>query len=833
MSEPGFWGGVARLNDWTLGAAALAYAAGGGLHVFPVWGIRERGGKHACACPEGATCGEAGKHPLVKWKEESTNDGEKIKEWWGKWPEANIGLALAGSGLLVLDTDQDEDEDGAVRDGADTLEVWRQDVGLPDEWLGDVPRAVTGGGGRHLFWQDPGGIKNIIRWIPMVDVKSVGGYVLLAPSRHLSGNTYTWSPGGAEQAPGLLAPVVTETLRTARGDTKKTTPDGAAQPAGYDFHAAKSLGPPRGHRDDFFNRYGFQLRRDGWSIDPALRVLRDLWTKTPQEPDGRISFTWETVERKTRNIWGEVEPDEDKKAENVVELAGWAARQQQRVVVSGQLAEQPAPVAVIVPAGSSDPRESLSDYGAALRFAEVNAPWHRYTPGLGWFAWNGWYWEPDSEGARVLADGWARFLPSEEAWLTTHHGFGSEEEIKRRERYRETLFRANTQKQILGLAQAQRVMRVEDPDGWDPDPWLLVVLNGVLDLRTFELRDPSPQDLCTRTCSVHWEGIDALAPLFMSHLNWMTSRKDGTPDEMEAESLLRCLGYALTGSVQEQVAVLLVGNGRNGKSVLCDVVARVLGGYAWQIPVKTLVGKDDDNAFELAALRGVRFAHGPELPEKGVNVDRFKRLSGEGRMTARRMYKEAVEFRLQAKLFLHGNALPRVTKSAGKSDAYWRRLFALFCERQVPVDEVVLNLDQMMLEMEGPGILAALARGCQRWQESGLLKTDRATGVVTEYREEENPMAGFLELLCESSLKTEERIWIPRSLLLGWYQEESRIAGERAMAESELKGLMEALGYIQTHPRRFVVGESEKVRSDRGWHLPPLLDASQRIWRMR
>ena len=50
-------------------------------------------------------CDTAGKHPRVNWRSESTRDPEKIRAWWKRWPNANIGGDTGKSDKLVLDAD--------------------------------------------------------------------------------------------------------------------------------------------------------------------------------------------------------------------------------------------------------------------------------------------------------------------------------------------------------------------------------------------------------------------------------------------------------------------------------------------------------------------------------------------------------------------------------------------------------------------------------------------------------------------------------------------------------------------------------------------------------
>ena len=45
-----------------------------------------------------------GKEPRVKWKEAATTDPDVIREWWQRWPTANIGVAL-DPGTMAVDID--------------------------------------------------------------------------------------------------------------------------------------------------------------------------------------------------------------------------------------------------------------------------------------------------------------------------------------------------------------------------------------------------------------------------------------------------------------------------------------------------------------------------------------------------------------------------------------------------------------------------------------------------------------------------------------------------------------------------------------------------------
>ncbi|NQT35242.1 bifunctional DNA primase/polymerase [bacterium] len=161
---------------------ALKYA-GWGWAVFPVHSIR----KGECTCGD-PSCSSPGKHPLTRHGfKDATTDPEVIRRWWRKYPWANIAIATGEKSgcLLVIDIDCKPDR------GISGEETWREiEQGYPA-----TVEALTGGGGRHLYFSYPDSVKiksgvGIIG--PGVDVRADGGYVIAPPSLHRSGKCYEW-----------------------------------------------------------------------------------------------------------------------------------------------------------------------------------------------------------------------------------------------------------------------------------------------------------------------------------------------------------------------------------------------------------------------------------------------------------------------------------------------------------------------------------------------------------------------------------------------------------------------------------------------------------------
>ena len=162
------------------GQAALAYAACGWL-VLPVHTPLEEG----CSC--GGDCGaSAGKHPRTRHGlKEANRNLDLIWKWWRRWPDANIGI-LTGreSRIVVLDVD-------ARHDGERSLEVLEATY----DRLPPTLTAHSGGGGRHLYFQHPGGHMTTsaqLGGLSGLDIRGDGGYIVAPPSLHQSGHPYSW-----------------------------------------------------------------------------------------------------------------------------------------------------------------------------------------------------------------------------------------------------------------------------------------------------------------------------------------------------------------------------------------------------------------------------------------------------------------------------------------------------------------------------------------------------------------------------------------------------------------------------------------------------------------
>jgi len=186
------------------------------------------------------------KRPAFAWKEFADADAPVPQAVFDKWfgrggsyagkPNMGILTGKASGGLFILDLD---DHKGT---SADTW--WRAQLAEHNSNSEpETAQQVTGGGGRQLMFRAPAGWKAPTNRTAIgVDIRGEGGFAVLPPSLHSSGNTYAWKPGCGPweceiaEAPRWLCEAI-DTLVERHG----TAPDGertvrTASPAG-DFNA--------------------------------------------------------------------------------------------------------------------------------------------------------------------------------------------------------------------------------------------------------------------------------------------------------------------------------------------------------------------------------------------------------------------------------------------------------------------------------------------------------------------------------------------------------------------------------------------------------------------
>jgi len=184
-----------------------------GWPVFPIHSVESTEKGPRCSCGKGFDCIRKGKHPRTKnGLSDASTDEKQVKQWWGKWPGANVGIRTGkiatGKHLFVIDIDPDRGGDLSYAD--------------IDKESGPAPETLTvhtGGGGTHLYFVSSTPAQNTVNALADgIDTRGEGGYVVAPPSKHASGGSYEWEMGAGTKIAELPKWLKPKKKRAAKDD---------------------------------------------------------------------------------------------------------------------------------------------------------------------------------------------------------------------------------------------------------------------------------------------------------------------------------------------------------------------------------------------------------------------------------------------------------------------------------------------------------------------------------------------------------------------------------------------------------------------------------------
>jgi putative DNA primase/helicase len=457
----------------------------------------------------------------------------------------------------------------------------------------------------------------------------------------------------------------------------------------------------------------------------------------------------------------------------------------------------PEPTKYAPPGGDGVPydvgaAEAFRDrYGDRVRYDHVKEQW---------LVWAGHYWRPDAtEEVMLLAKQHARLWQQEAIRAVTYP-----------QRAKLVNFTLHLDKRGLleGMMKCAQWHPPISTDGsqWDKDPWLLGVPNGVVDLRTGELREGRRDDWITQQAGTPYDPA-AACPRWMQFLDEVFEGDVALIDYVH-----RALGYSLTGDMREQVFFMALGGGANGKSILLDTLEYVWGSYGHRANMRIFIGSGDAEKFHLAELAGRRLIFAAETkPNTRMNEHVVKNFTGGETQSAERKFGHPFTFKPVGKIWLGVNHQPKVMDD---SFGFWRRV------RLVPFNRTFTGSAEDRglrdkLKAEAAGILAWAVRGCRLWQETGLQTPQSVMSATEAYQVEEDPLSEFIAARCEIDPEESSTFAAIFSAYVSW-------ADEQGISRSDR---MSRRAFGMNLKRRFAARDENGIRKYDGvWVRPSATD---------
>jgi len=274
------------------------------------------------------------------------------------------------------------------------------------------------------------------------------------------------------------------------------------------------------------------------------------------------------------------------------------------------------------------------------------------------------------------------------------------------------------------------------PELWDrPPDDSMNVANGILEIRSGELRDHDPGYLSPVQIPVRFDS-QADCPAWDRFIGEVFP-EDATELAYELAADLMCPG------VSSQQAILLLGEGSNGKSTFLRALTAFIGSpNASGVSLHKL----ESDRFATARLVGKLANICPDLPSTHLSeTSVFKAITGGDMLLAEHKYKDSFEFELFCRLVFSANHVPR---SEDASHAFFRRWAVIPFDRTFEPGERTPR-EQLDATLSDPdelsGVLNRALLALPRVRREGFTESDDMRSAWEEFKEMTDPVSVWLQ----------------------------------------------------------------------------------------
>lgn len=666
-----------------------------------------------------ATCNQAGKIPLIKgWQTHETTTNQQVTAWVKEFKSINIGLPLGhASGYIGIDIDGDQGEEML-------LDMASGD--LPETW-----EYITGAG-RRLLYQIPVGMKTK-KYVNTGEgdhqecsILAAGQQTVLPPSIHHTGRIYEWVEGRSPEdldcamAPIWLLDLVREDGRTTpvtRGTIDLTDPGAVYEkpedevatinpiivsdtllpaefaeyqdipldtvPPDADYVGKKAKTQEKeedkisqeelmqkisaGGRDNQMTRIvgSFCAQFRALGKDYIMLMAKNhnkMFCDPPLDEmsiESKVNYFWEMEQMKTAKFKnGSIDGDEKK------------------YFAPGKIAQ----VAVSL----------LEEQGYVLKVDEEQAVvWLTQKTQGPWYPVDSRSSSFQLHLKQAISD---PEYGGDDRWTTVKH-------------YKDV---ANAL--VLELRATGRIWNTSsknrDTQTIDGYPFIPLAGGKLLDWRTGKVKAWDPESNLTYVLPVEYDP-HATAP------NWEERMKEWLPDEGSRLIMQEFIGYSLIPYMGFEKALVIQGEGANGKSLFLETIQGLLG---YQV-VDSINMRNLFSRFGQADLVGkilniVNEAGSEYL--RGSHADDFKNLVSGGRIKADIKNQSPITFNNTAKFIFASN---HDIKTGDKSEGWLRRMLIVPFEQDFRNSTVPKYEIMEALRAEYAGIFNWAVEGLKRLME--------------------------------------------------------------------------------------------------------------------
>ena len=293
--------------------------------------------------------------------------------------------------------------------------------------------------------------------------------------------------------------------------------------------------------------------------------------------------------------------------------------------------------------------------------------------------------------------------------------------------------------QIEDTRKQLNLLTLKNADEINQHPLWINVKNGIYDLSTNKLYPHTPEFLSTVQVNGKYD-VTADCPVFKEYLK---DSMDG--DLTQVKIIQQTMGYCLIPVTYAQKAFIYVGEAGSGKSVLLDVISKILLGEKY---VSSVTFQDLGDDFKTNMLTGKLANIFADLPTKNIEDNGvFKALVGGDLLTGNPKNKQPYTFRYFGKLIFSCNNLP--DNHGDHSEGFYRRLLIVRFSHAVPKEKIDPFLFKK-LEEEANGILMFAIEGAKELIANNFVFPVASINEeeLQRYRENSDSVLAFVRDRC-------------------------------------------------------------------------------------
>ncbi|MFH1326670.1 MAG: phage/plasmid primase, P4 family [archaeon] len=285
---------------------------------------------------------------------------------------------------------------------------------------------------------------------------------------------------------------------------------------------------------------------------------------------------------------------------------------------------------------------------------------------------------------------------------------------------------------------------------------LICLKNGLLNTQDLNLESFNPDYIFLNKLPVNYDKektcfkvIKFIKEIIISESEW--NREDA--DKTNIITLQEFCGFLLLKQMKFHRALMLYGEGQNGKSTFINLIKKFLGEKnVSNVPIQKL----ERDKFAVASLHGKLANLHSDLPKTALReASVFKQLTGDDSIDGERKFKDNFSFLNYAKMLYAANTLPEAPED---TTAFWRRWIMIkfpnqFSEKGKNTKKNLIG--ELANEDELSGFLNWSIEGLKRLLENDEFTLNKSTEEIREIyiRQSDSVMSFILDCVVESKGK--------------------------------------------------------------------------------